>query len=118
MTRIRHRVAGILETSAAGIDPMSGVTGNASNRGTAERSKSREPTMIRRPLDRCPTCGSWQLQVVTDTDEEGARFLCGACNRCWHVELGFVHRVHPDACHGCPQRQRCADAFAVDHATT
>lgn len=87
---------------------MSDSMGNA--------SKSHEPTVIRRPLDRCPTCGSWQLQAVTH--EEGVRFLCGSCNRCWHVELGFVQRVHPNTCHGCPQRQRCAAVFADDHAST
>ena len=60
---------------------MSDSMGNA--------SKSHEPTVIRRPLDRCPTCGSWQLRAVTH--DEGVRFLCGSCDRCWHVELGFVH---------------------------
>jgi formate dehydrogenase maturation protein FdhE len=96
---------------------MSAAMGNAAEHGAAKRPKSHEPTLIRRPLDRCPACGSAQLQAVTDIDEEGVRFLCGTCDRCWHVELGFVQRVHPDACHGCPQRQRCAEVFADDHAT-
>ena len=48
--------------------------------------------------------------------QEGVRFLCGNCDRCWHVELGYVQRVQPATCHGCPQREQCMQVYARDQA--
>jgi len=75
------------------------------------------PTMIGRPLDNCPGCGSWQLSPVVDVDAATVHFLCGSCNRCWHVELGFVRRVQPETCGGCAQSERCLAAYATDRAS-
>jgi formate dehydrogenase maturation protein FdhE len=82
-----------------------------------KRSQSHEPTPIRRPLATCPACGSGQLEPVVDFDEAGVRFLCSACARCWHVELGYVQRVQPEACRGCPQPERCMQVYTLDHAS-
>lgn len=67
------------------------------------------------PLTRCPACGSDALAPVTERDGETVNFLCGSCDRCWHVELGHVHRVDPASCSGCPERARCEAADAADH---
>lgn len=75
-----------------------------------------EPHVIRRPLSHCPACGSTELEPVVEIDAEEVHFLCGNCHRCWHVELGYVHRVHPNACHGCVDPTRCREVFATDHA--
>ncbi|HUI48913.1 MAG TPA: hypothetical protein VL119_09455 [Acidimicrobiia bacterium] len=83
--------------------------------GTAtERSNAPEPALLRRPLDNCPKCGSWQLQPVVDAQAEGVHFLCGSCSRCWLVELGYVRRVHPASCDGCPRSELCAATYAKD----
>lgn len=37
----------------------------------------------------CPRCGG-ELTLVLDGP---ADFECDACGRCWHVEMGYVHRV-------------------------
>jgi hypothetical protein len=80
------------------------------------REQTNAPALIRRPLDHCPTCRSWQLSPVVALDAEEVHFLCGSCSRCWHVELGFVRRVPPTACDGCPQPEHCAAAYAKDLA--
>ena len=77
-----------------------------------------EPALIRRPLDHCPGCNSWQLRPVVSIDDESVHFLCGSCSRCWLVELGYVRRVAPATCDGCPQSDRCSAAYAHDHAST
>jgi hypothetical protein len=63
-------------------------------------------------LERCPGCGADRLVVVLDVDE--ANFLCEACGRCWHVELGYVSRVDPLTCSGCPHRDACLAHLARD----
>jgi len=60
----------------------------------------------------CPECGGRQLDFVTDG--ELTNFLCAACGCCWHVELGWVHRVDPATCPGCPSRAVC-EASRVPH---
>jgi hypothetical protein len=77
-----------------------------------------DPALIRRPLDHCPGCNSWQLQLVVSVRDESVHFLCGGCNRCWLVELGFARRVQPEMCGGCPQTERCSAAYARDHTST
>ena len=62
---------------------------------------------------RCGHRRAWGSQKA-GVAVNGSDFLCGSCNRCWHAELGFVRRVRPTACDGCPQRERCADAYAAD----
>ena len=79
--------------------------------------QSHEPAIIRRPLDHCPKCNSWQLQPVVAIDAESVHFLCGSCNRCWHVQLNYVTRVHPETCAGCPQTERCANTYESDQTS-
>jgi transposase-like protein len=67
------------------------------------------------PLARCPGCGSARLDPVVEAVVEEVHFLCRDCDRCWNVELGFVQRVAPAACLGCPERARCEHAYAADH---
>jgi len=54
---------------------------------------------------------------VVELDAVDVHFLCADCNRCWHVELGFVQRLHPATCFGCPQPARCAEVYTADHGT-
>jgi hypothetical protein len=49
------------------------------------------------------------------TDGEDVNFLCLACFRCWHVELGWVQRVDPHSCAGCRAHDNCARTYAIDH---
>jgi hypothetical protein len=44
--------------------------------------------------------------------------LCRDCSRCWHVELGYVHRMTPAACLGCPERARCVAVYEADQASS
>jgi hypothetical protein len=46
-------------------------------------------------LEHCPACGSSELEAVVDRSDGEVNFHCRACDRFWHVELGFVHRVVP-----------------------
>ena len=84
---------------------------------TEGRAKSQPQTLFQRPLDSCPECGSSQLEPVVDLDAEEVHFLCAGCDRCWHVELGYVRRVQPGACHSCPHPDRCAAVYLTDHAS-
>jgi hypothetical protein len=67
-----------------------------------------------RQLDVCPACGSDRLDPVVENESQNVHFFCGACGRCWHVELGYVHRVIPPTCPGCPERERCEAVYATD----
>jgi len=69
---------------------------------------------LARPLAACPGCGSRELQPVVEDDGETVNFFCESCHRCWHVELGHVHRVDPTSCTGCPERARCSEVYASD----
>jgi hypothetical protein len=73
---------------------------------------------ISRPLSQCPRCGSVRLEPVVERDDGTVHLLCRDCSRCWHVELGFVHRVDPRTCSGCPEQARCEAAYAADHPAT
>jgi len=97
------------ERLEAGI--MNGLTSSA----TRELAPVIDPPLIRRPLGHCPACGSARLVPVVEADVEEVHFFCDECGRCWHVELGYVHRVRPDTCHGCARRERCTRVFAGDH---
>ncbi len=80
-------------------------------------SEVRQPAVIARPLTHCPECGSVALEPVVEIETEDVHFRCTDCGRCWHVELGFVHRINPHACGGCPERARCVAVYAADHAS-
>lgn len=56
----------------------------------------------------CPECGAAGLRAVTDG--ERTNFLCPSCGCCWHLELGYVSRVDPATCPGCPWRYKCTAA--------
>ena len=83
---------------------------------TPERTPEHEPHPISRPLTHCPVCGSSALDPVVERDRHTVHFLCRDCSRCWHVELGAVHRMTPATCLGCPEQSRCATAYAADQA--
>jgi hypothetical protein len=51
------------------------------------------------PPRACLTCGCDDLIPVNDG--ELTNFLCPRCAKCWHAELGYIHRVLPETCPGC-----------------
>lgn len=53
----------------------------------------------------CPVCGNGRLTSVSDGEE--TNFLCTECGCCWHVGLGWIDRVNPETCPGCPSRPIC-----------
>ena len=84
---------------------------------TREPVAPQRPASIRRPLSHCPECGSADLEPIVALEAEQVNFLCGACGRCWHVELGYVSRVRPNACHGCTRQARCVTLYEADLAS-
>lgn len=70
-----------------------------------------------RPLAQCPACGGTPLDAVVEIDTDEVHFLCRRCARCWRVELGYVRRMAPDGCHGCPSLEQCAAVYDADHST-
>lgn len=83
---------------------------------TADSLDTRIQHPITYPLARCPECGSSRLDAVVEEMVQAVHFLCRDCDRCWNVELGYVQRVTPAACLGCPERDRCERAYAGDHS--
>ena len=73
---------------------------------------------ITRPLTHCPVCGSNRLDPVVENERQTVHLLCRDCSRCWHVELGFVHRMTPATCLGCPERARCEAAYEADQESS
>ena len=75
-----------------------------------------DPTRVVHELLECPTCHGTDLEAVTP--KYATNFRCVKCHRCWHFELGWVHRVDPHPCRGCRYRQMCltdsADARFVE----
>jgi hypothetical protein len=69
---------------------------------------------ITRPFAHCPVCGSSRLDPVVEKRRQTVHFLCRDCSRCWHVELGFVHRMTPATCFGWPDRASCETAVETD----
>ena len=90
---------------------MTTSTGNTST----GRVLPHDPAVLRNPLHSCPTCGAAALSPVVVADAARVHFRCSECSRCWRVELGYVQRVHPDRCDGCPSPQQCASAYTADH---
>jgi len=84
---------------------------------TREPVAPQRPASIRRPLSRCPECGSADLEPIVALEAEEVNFLCGSCGRCWHVELGYVSRVRPTTCEGCMQQRRCLALYEADHTS-
>lgn len=78
--------------------------------GAAQRH---QPDLLH-PLHRCPSCGSGALEAVVEDETRDVNFLCTSCKRCWHVELGFAHRVTPNRCHGCPHHDECLRRYEAD----
>jgi hypothetical protein len=74
----------------------------------------RECHPLRYPLRQCPACHSEHLDPVAENDTADVHFLCRTCKRCWHVELGYVHRMSPHVCHRCPYLGECRPAFDAD----
>jgi hypothetical protein len=72
---------------------------------------------LQRPLAHCPVCSSPNLEPVVEVDAEEVHFLCRDCRRCWHVELGFVHRMGPHSCTGCPHSEECEAVDAANHTS-
>jgi hypothetical protein len=72
-----------------------------------------QPHWLASPLQACPTCGSQRLVAVRDGNE--TNFVCEDCTRCWHVELGYVHRVDPHTCSRCRYAERCLAVYEADH---
>ena len=64
-------------------------------------------------VTRCPACAG-ALEAVSDDDE--TNLLCIECGRCWHLELGYVSRVNPMTCDGCPHRPVCLSRWHADPA--
>lgn len=64
------------------------------------------------PLGACPECGGTSFLAVHDGTE--TNFLCESCARCWYVSMGWVGRVDPATCPGCPMRGRCESMMATD----
>ena len=58
---------------------------------------SREDHLFARPLRECPACGSDLLEPVVEAQGGDVHFFCRACDRCWRIELGYIHRVNPPA---------------------
>jgi len=56
------------------------------------------------PFDTCPGCGATGLEAIPASDQ--THFFCPGCDCCWHIDLGWAHRVGPDSCSGCPRRGR------------
>jgi len=83
---------------------------------TADSTNARLTHPFMYPLARCPECGSARLDAVVEDVVEAVHFLCRDCDRCWNVQLGYVRRVAPATCLGCPERARCEHAYSVDRA--
>ena len=66
------------------------------------------------PLERCPQCDRPDLETVSDGDI--TNFFCQSCLACWHLELGFVHRVDPTTCGGCAHLPTCLLKLATEQA--
>lgn len=79
------------------------------------RAEAGETHALERPLAACPECGSGDLRPIVEDDGETVNFFCESCHRCWHVELGYVHRVDPTSCSGCREHPRCSEVYASDH---
>ena len=70
---------------------------------------------ITRPLAKCPACDSERLDPIVERETLEVHFLCKNCDRCWKTQLGFVQRVAPTSCLGCPEHERCERTYAADN---
>ncbi len=86
--------------------------------GPFEHEPDLDEHPITRPLAHCPVCKSNHLDPVVETERQTVHLLCRDCSRCWHVELGYVHRMTPAACLGCPERARCVAVYEADQASS
>jgi hypothetical protein len=67
-----------------------------------------------RPLTECVACGSKRLGFVVEAGSEEVHLRCPDCMRCWHVGLGYVHRMPPHTCHGCQERPHADELPSLD----
>lgn len=74
---------------------------------TTETSGQQDTGTGWKPIDACPECGAVELHPVFDG--ELMNFLCPLCMSCWHVELGFVHKINPQTCPGCQYQLTCLE---------
>lgn len=79
-------------------------------------SRSAVDHLFGRQLAICPVCASDQLEPVVEQGTPDVNWLCEACSRCWHVELGFVRRITPSSCFGCSESERCEAVYTVDQS--
>ena len=70
---------------------------------------------LARPVTCCVVCGSDALEPVAETGGSEVHFLCRDCGRCWRVELGYVQRMAPNACAGCPHLAECELVYLADN---
>jgi hypothetical protein len=93
---------------------MSAVGGTGlRDRGPAGRYPPfrRVATPVGGGISACPACGSTRIHAVA---YQGPKYFCGACSRCWVLELGGVLRVNPVPCPGCGHRDDCFEALRED----
>ena len=79
----------------------------------ASHEEAEMPGATVKGLMECPTCGTDDFEAVTDG--VSVNLLCTVCHTCWHVELGWMHRVDPRTCLGCSHHEEC---LAVQAAVT
>ena len=82
---------------------------------TSDQLREHAAHPIAHPLVVCPACGSDRLDPVVEDVVQDVHFLCRDCDRCWNVSLGYVRRVAPATCLGCPERSRCEHVYAAEH---
>src|SRR5689334_8907354 len=82
---------------------------DCARRGTDVMTDASKNHLLARPLLECVACGSERLEPVVEADAEEVHFRCPDCMRCWHVQLGYVHRMPPHTCHGCRERPHLDD---------
>lgn len=84
---------------------------------TAHRAAATAATDERAPwsgpaVEACRACGCDRLLPVSDG--ELTNFVCDNCAACWHVEQGWMYRVHPATCPGCSYKAQCSRAYLAD----
>ncbi len=80
----------------------------------AARRAASMATAVDRPpwsgpaVEACRACGGHRLLPVSDG--ELTNFVCEKCAACWHVEAGWMYRVHPATCPGCSYKAQFSRA--------
>ena len=74
--------------------------------------RQRSPKLLPNEPEACPRCGGTRLEAVDDG--ELTNFFCRDCVACWHVELGYIHRVDATTCPGCEHIGTCLLAVRLE----